>query len=161
MKLVITISRLYGTGASAIARDLAKQLDIPVYNKDYIEHALAEHVYETEAEAIRELANSPCIILGRCASDILKDRRNVLNIYVTAEKEDRIHRVMDIYSLDYEDAKSFMKKNDEAREEYYHEHTGKVWGDVNNYHLILDSSELGIENCANVLMQYLERLEYI
>ena len=73
MKLVITMSRRFGTGASVIANELSKRLDIPVYDKAYIEQKLGENAYENEAEAIRKLAESPCIILGRCASDILKD----------------------------------------------------------------------------------------
>ena len=161
MKLVITISRRYGTGASTIAQELSERLGIPVYNKDSIEHALAEHGYETESETIRELANNPCIILGRCACDILRDRKNVLNIYVTAEKEDRIHRVMDMYSLDRDQAVAFMEKNDKERSAYFYEHTGRTWGDVNDYHLILDTSEIGIDNCADVLIRYLKKLEYI
>ena len=144
MKLVITMSRRFGTGASIIAEELSKRLDIPVYDKAYIEEKLSDHKYESEAEAIRKLAESPCIILGRCASDILKDRMNVLNIYVSAAKEDRIQRIMKKENLDHDAA-----------------HTGKTWGDVNDYHMILDTSELGVENCADILMHYFEKLEYI
>lgn len=78
MKLVITMSRRFGTGASIIAEELSKRLDIPVYDKAYIEEKLSDHKYESEAEAIRKLAENHCIILGRCASDILKDRMNVI-----------------------------------------------------------------------------------
>ena len=161
MKLVITMSRRFGTGASVIADELSKRLDIPVYDKAYIEQKLGENEYATEADAIRELAKKPCIILGRCASDILKDRMNVLNIYVCAAKEDRIHRIMDLEHLSYEDAKEKVEKTDEQRAAYYYEHTGKTWGDVNDYHMILDTGELGVENCANILMQYFEKMEYI
>ena len=94
MKLVITMSRRFGTGASIIAGELSERLGIPVYDKAYIEEKLNDHMYESEAEAIRKLAEKPCIILGRCASDILKDRMNVLNIFVCADKEDRIQRIM-------------------------------------------------------------------
>ena len=73
MKLVITMSRRFGTGASIIAKELSERLDIPVYDKAYIEEQLHDHMYESEAEAIRKLAEKPCIILGRCASDLLKD----------------------------------------------------------------------------------------
>lgn len=161
MKLVITMSRRFGTGASVIAQELSERLNIPVYDKVYIEQKLDEHQYETEAEAIRELANSPCIILGRCASDILRDKMNVLNIFVCADKEDRIKRIMGLQNCSYEEAKQQIEDTDHERAEYYYEHTGKTWGDVNDYHMILDTSELGIENCANILMQYFERLEYI
>ena len=59
MKLVITMSRRFGTGASVIANELSKRLDIPVYDKAYIEQKLGEHEYETEADAIRKLAEKP------------------------------------------------------------------------------------------------------
>lgn len=161
MNLVITMSRRFGTGASTIAEMLSKRLDIPVYDKAYIEHELEEHSYADETELIRELASSSCIILGRCASEILKGQANVFNIYVCADKEDRIRRVMQQKSLSYEDAKEMLERNDKARSEYYHRHTGKVWGDVNNYHMILDTSQFGIENCAGILIKYFERIEII
>ncbi len=161
MKLVITMSRRFGTGASVIAKELSERLEIPVNDKAYIEQQIDDHLYETEAEAIRELASQPCIILGRCASDILKDKLNVLNIFVCADKEDRIHRIMGLEDLSYEDAKEKVERTDKERSEYYYEHTGKTWGDVNDYHMILDTTELGVENCANILMQYFEKLEYI
>ena len=161
MKLVITMSRRFGTGASIIAEELSKRLDIPVYDKAYIEEKLSDHKYESEAEAIRKLAENPCIILGRCASDILKDRMNVLNIYVSAAKEDRIQRIMKKENLDHDAAKEKVENTDEERAAYYYEHTGKTWGDVNDYHMILDTSELGVENCADILMHYFEKLEYI
>lgn len=161
MKLVITMSRRFGTGASIIANELSVRLGIPVYDKASIEQKLSEHEYETEVEAIRKLAESPCIILGRCASNILNDRMNVLNIYVCADKEDRIHRIMKLESLSYEEAQEKLERTDEQRASYYHEHTGKTWGDVNDYHMIMDTSELGVENCANILMHYFEKLEYI
>lgn len=155
------MSRRFGTGASVIAKELSDRLGIPVYDKAYIEQKLGKHEYETEAEAIRELAKTPCIILGRCASDILKDQMNVLNIFVCASKEDRIQRIMKLESLSYEDAKKKVEQTDQERAAYYYEHTGKTWGDVNDYHMILDTTELGVDNCANILMQYFERLEYI
>ena len=129
MNLVITMSRRFGTGASMIAEELSKKLGIPVYDKAYIEQELEGDSYASEAEVIRELATHSCIILGRCASEILKDQENVFNIYVVAE--------------------------------YYYQNTGKVWGDVNNYHMILDTSRLGRENCADILIKYFERIEII
>ncbi|MBQ8232757.1 MAG: cytidylate kinase-like family protein [Lachnospiraceae bacterium] len=161
MKLVITMSRRYGTGASLIAKELSEKLDLPVYDKAYIEHEMEGQTFADEAEVIKELAEQPCIILGRCASEILKDRANVFNIYVSAAKEDRIQRIIKKESLPYEEAKTMLEKNDRARSDYYYEHTGKVWGDVNNYNMILDTTTLGIENCAGIVMKYFERMEYV
>lgn len=161
MNLVITMSRRYGTGASMIAGELSEKLGIPVYDKAYIENELHDNSYSGEAEVIKELAQNSCIILGRCASEILKDQGNVFNIYVCADKEDRIARIMKKENLSHEDAKEMLEKNDRDRADYYYEHTGKVWGDVNNYHMILDTSKLGAENCADILMRYFERVEII
>ena len=86
MKLVITISRRYGTGASQIAGELSEQLGIPVYDKTHVEEKMCSNSYDSEAAVIKELAMKPCIILGRCASEILKDQKNVFNIYVCADR---------------------------------------------------------------------------
>ena len=161
MNLVITMSRRFGTGASLIANELSEKLNIPVYDKAYIEHQMEESSYVTESEVIRKLAEKPCIILGRCASEILAGQPNVFNVYVVADKEDRIHRIMEKEDLSYEDAKDMLEQNDKARAAYYNEHTGKLWGDVNNYHMILDTSKLGIENCADIMMRYFEKVELI
>ena len=104
MGLVITMSRRYGTGASTIAKELSERLGVPVYDKVNVEQDDRKNAFETHAEAIRELAEQPCIILGRCASEILKDQSNVFNIYVCADKEDRIHRVMGRDGLSYVEA---------------------------------------------------------
>ena len=161
MNLVITMSRRFGTGASLIAKELSEKLGVPVYDKAYIEHEMQENSYESESELIRGLAKESCIILGRCASEILKDQANVFNGYICADKEDRIQRIMKKESLSYEDAKAMLEKNDRERADYYNANTGKVWGDVNNYHMILDTTTLGIENCADILIKYFERVEII
>ena len=156
MNLVITMSRRFGTGASLIARELSEKLGIPVYDKAHIEHELHDNNFSNEADVIRELAAHSCIILGRCASEILKDQVNVFNIYICADKEDRIRRIMEKEALSWEEAKSMLEKNDRERADYYNENTGKVWGDVNNYHMIMDTSQLGIQNCAGILIKYFE-----
>ena len=160
-KLVITMSRRFGTGASVIAKELSKMLEIPVYDKAYIEQKVNDRKYNSEADAIKKLAQNPCIILGRCASEILKDQKNVMNIFVCAAKEDRIKRIMKLESLTFEEAKKKVETTDKQRAEYYYEHTGKTWGDINDYHIILDTSEIGVDNCPAVLMNYLKKLEYI
>ncbi len=161
MNLVITISRRFGTGASMIAQELSEKLGVPVYDKACIRERVQNSSYEAEKETIQKLAQSPCIILGRCASEILKDQQNVFNIYVCADKEDRIKRIMMLESVSYEEAREKVERTDRERADYYYEHTGKSWGDVNNYHMILDTSRLGVENCADILMRYFERKEYI
>ena len=136
MKLVITISRRYGTGASQIAGELSEQLGIPVYDKTHVEEKMCSNSYDSEAAVIKELAMKPCIILGRCASEILKDQKN-------------------------EEAAKKLDTTDAERSEYYYEHTGKAWGDVNNYHMILNTSDIGVDRCADALIRYFEQKEII
>lgn len=158
MNLVITISRRFGTGASIIAKELSEKLGVPVYDRAFIEEKRHDDDYESEARVIRQLAEKPCIILGRCASDILKNQANAFNIYVCADKEERIKRIMKLEGLTLEAAREKLDQTDTDRAEYYHEHTGKAWGDVNNYHMILDTTKLGVENCADILIRYFDKL---
>ena len=94
-------------------------------------------------------------------TEFLKDKSNVINIYVCADKEDRIKRIMKLFSLTREAAEVMLEETDKQRAEYYYKNTGKTWGDVNNYHMILNTSDLGIENCADILMRYFEMKDYI
>ena len=120
-----------------------KDWTFPVYDRAYIEQQVNDRMYDSEAEAIRNLAEKPCIILGRCASDILKDRMNVLNIFVCADKEDRIKRIMKLEDLSYEDAKRKSIRLMNSVLLIIMNIQEKPGGDVNDYHMILDTSALG------------------
>ncbi len=161
MKLVITMSRRYGTGTKQMAEILSKRLNVPVYDRVSVERELAQNVYKTEADVIRHLAENPCIILGRAASEVLKQQKNAFHIYVCADKEDRVQRVMENDGLSYEEALDAVEQTDRQRSAYYHEMTGKAWGDVKNYHMILNTSDHGVEKCADILIRYFEQKELI
>ena len=85
MILVFTMSRRFGTGASIIAKELSERLHIPVYDKDDVEHGMRENAFESVLYVFCELFFFSCIIIGRCASEFLKDKSNVINIYVCAD----------------------------------------------------------------------------
>lgn len=159
MNLVFTFSRRYGAGASRIAKDLAKKLNIPVYQKDYIcRHVEDADSMEQQNELIRELAKEPCVIVGRGASGVLKDQYNVVNIYVYANEQDRLKRIMEKEHLtDINKARKQMAKVDNERIALYEANTGKVWGDFDDFDIIIDSSQYGLENCADVIIEYLTR----
>jgi hypothetical protein len=157
MSLVLTFSRRYCTGVSVIADTISKRLNIPVYGKDYIcKDIHNKEDIEKQNETIRNLAQESCIIIGRGASEALKEQRNVINIYVYADKEDRIKRAMKKENISKEEAIKRVKEVDTERIEYYEKNTGKFWGDMDGYDIILDSSKYGIENCADVICKYLE-----
>lgn len=161
MKLVITMSRRYGTGTKQIAEILAKRLNVPIYDKNTVEHELAKNIYGSEADVIKHLAEQPCIILGRAASEVLKRQRNAFHVYVCADKEDRVQRIMNNDGLSYEEALQAVETTDRERSAYYHELTGKAWGDVKNYQMILNTSDYGVEKCADILIRYFEQKELI
>ena len=93
--------------------------------------------------------------------EILKDQKNVFNIYVCADRKDRIARIMKKENISEEEAAKKLDTTDAERSGYYYEHTGKAWGDVNNYHMILNTSDIGVDRCADALIRYFEQKEII
>ena len=161
MKLVITMSRRYGTGTKQMAEILSKRLGVPVYDRKYVAEEMKKDIYDSEADVIRYLAKEPCIILGRGACEVLKRQKNAFHIYVCADKEDRVQRIMINDGLTYEEALDAVEKTDRERSAYYHQLTGKTWGDVKNYQMILNTSDHGVEGCVDILLRYFEQKELI
>lgn len=156
MNLVFTFSRGYGTGTSLITDLLSKRFNIPVYGKDYICRGVHdENDMEEQSKVIRELAKNPCIIVGRGACEVLKGQNNVVNIYVHAAKEDRITRIAKKEGITEEEASSKIDRVDKERREFYEKNTGKYWGDFDSFDIILDTSEVPIEQGAAVIEKYL------
>ena len=121
-----------------------------------------EKVYEWQCDVIRRLAEKgPCIIVGRCADEVLKDHPNLINIFITAPKSVREDRIKVLYPNVPAEKKmtfrEFVTQTDRLRAYYYNYHTGKAWGDMNCHDLILDSSKLGIEGTAAFLEGYIRR----
>lgn len=113
-----------------------------------------EAIHEIERKVILTLASKgPCIILGRCADDIL-DRAGVdsLNVFIYADDLHRAARISEIIgSKNPSDIQKAMKKTDAARRSYYQQFTGRRWGDYHNYNLMLDSGLLGYDACVNMI----------
>lgn len=102
---------------------------------------------------IKELAESPCIILGRSSNKILKDKKNVLNVFIYSNNLDfKIKRKMEIENLTYEEAKAKLKEVDKQRKKYYESlNKGCTWGSKEEYDILLDTGILGIEETINIL----------
>lgn len=111
-----------------------------------------------QAQTIRRLAKEgPCIIVGRGADYILRDMPNVINVFLTADEEDKIQYAMEKYSETREQATRRVHHSDAARESYYHYLTRGKWGDLHNYHITLNSSAIGKEACADVILTYTQK----
>ena len=105
-----------------------------------------------ESKIISELAyNGPCIIIGHCAGHVLRDRNDVLNVFIHADWEVRKKRAIEKYGIEKSKAESVLKKYDKRRANYYTANTNKRWNDISNYHLVLDSGKLGIDKCVDII----------
>ncbi|MCD7884805.1 MAG: cytidylate kinase-like family protein [Lachnospiraceae bacterium] len=105
---------------------------------------------------IQELAEAePAVFVGRCADSILCGKEDVVNVFISAKMEDRIHRVMQRHNVLRDEAVSLIAKTDKARASYYNYYTEQKWGDAKNYHICLDSSWFGIEGTVEILYQIL------
>lgn len=120
-------------------------------NKDNMLMRDLINAYQTEY--INEIAdNGPCVIVGRCADYILEDRKDCLNIFIYGDLDDRAKRVVEEHDVAEKDAKAHVLERDKKRSKYYRHITDKVWGLAENYDLCLNTSELGIERCVEIVL---------
>ena len=111
-----------------------------------------------QAQTIRKIAEQgPCVIVGRGADYILRDFPHLVNVFLYAEKKDKVRYAMETYGESYEQAVRRVRHADAARESYYHYLTKAKWGDLKNYHLTLNSSPVGKQACAEIILQYASR----
>lgn len=117
-----------------------------------------ETLFKIQSDVIRNLAEKQsCIFIGRCADYVLKDHPRVVNIFITADIEDRIKRVSEVYQLAPRDkALAYIKKMDKKRAGYYNYYTDKKWGAAESYHLCMNSSVLGIEKTVAYVRRFAE-----
>lgn len=108
-------------------------------------------IFIEEQRLIKEYAlQGSAIFVGRCAASALEDK-DVLAVYIHANRESRKHRAITEYGIPEKLADSVVSKYDKKRKNYYSVNTGKKWNDWNNYDIVLDSGRLGVEGCASII----------
>ncbi len=113
---------------------------------------LQDQIYFSQARIIKELPEKgPCVIVGRCADHILRDRKDVLNVFIHADMEFKKKRCVERKQFSEEDAEDMIRRRDKLRADHYRYYTDRKWGDPFNYHLCLDSSMFGIEKCVSII----------
>lgn len=136
---------------SAINRNAPKVL----YNL-YLSTKVVGLAMAAQHQIIEKIADSgSCIIVGRAAGYVLRERTNLLRIFVRAPREYRVGRVMEIYGDTQEEAEENIRRADRARAAYYHHISGRRWGDPANYDLVLDAS-CGVEQATEQIIEYLQ-----
>ena len=118
-----------------------------------------DKIFDAQSKVIKEIAEKGhCVIVGRCADQILKDRTDCLNIFLHAPLKNRIKRVMGKNNLTEKDAKQLILREERRRADNYHYYTRQIWGASANYHLSLDTS-LGYDYVLDVIMQTAKKMK--
>ena len=112
-------------------------------------------------EAIKKLADTEsCVIVGRCSSYVLKERENVLNVFITASMQNKVSRAVTYYGLDEKTAEKVINKENKNRAKYFNFYTDDEWGKASSYDLCL-SSDIGIEEVVDVIIEYAKKKKLI
>lgn len=113
---------------------------------------LTEQVYIAQQQIIMECAKKgSCVIVGRCADAILDQTFDVFKVFIYADMKKRIQRCISQYNMPAETAQKQIRQSDKARSCHYNTFTDKEWGNRHNYDLMLNSSTLGFQKCANII----------
>ena len=111
-----------------------------------------DYLWKVQYQIITELADKgPCVIVGRCADYILKDKADCLNVFIHADMQYRAERIVREYGEREESPEQRLRDKDKRRAAYHRFYTNMKWGHAQNYHLCLDSGVLGIDKCVEVI----------
>ncbi|MEE1056767.1 MAG: cytidylate kinase-like family protein [Acutalibacteraceae bacterium] len=147
------------------ANSLLYSLSMGMYNfgqtgfspRDQI--SVNDQLYLLQHEIIKKLAQKPCVIVGRCADYILRDRENCINIFIHADINYRVQRAIKIHDLPENKAEAIVRKTDKTRANYYQFYTELKWGLADNYHLSINSSKLTNDQVVDVIIHYINTIE--
>ena len=131
------------------------------YNSSsFVDMPISQKVFLAQFDTIKKVAEEgPCVIVGRCADYALEGRDNVINLFIYADEDFKIKRVMDIYDLDENKARDMINKKDKQRQSYYNYYTNRKWGKADTYDLCINSSVLGIDGSVKLIKQFVEDFE--
>ena len=131
------------------------------YNSSsFVDMPISQKVFLAQFDTIKKVAEEgPCVIVGRCADYALDGRDNVINLFIYADDDFKIKRVMDIYDLDENKARDMINKKDKQRQSYYNYYTNRKWGKADTYDLCINSSVLGIDGSVKLIKQFVEDFE--
>ena len=122
--------------------------------RDITGKSVEDLVYEAQRKVILELAEKEsCVIIGRNADYILKDRDDVLNVFIHGDTPEKIQRITRLYNVEEQKVVKMMVDIDKRRMANYNFYTNQKWGKASNYTLCLNSSKLGYDRCEKIIME--------
>ena len=129
-------------------RNLFSRLSDRAWQSSYLQVGL----WNSQQRVIRDLADKgPCVIVGRCADYILRDHADCLRVFIHADMEKRAERIVRVYGEREDPPMKRLTDKDKRRKAYYELYTDRNWGDAENYHICLNSGELGFDTCIKIL----------
>ena len=121
--------------------------------RDITGKSVEDMVYEAQRKVILDLAEKEsCVIIGRNADYILKDRDDVLNVFIHGNMPEKTQRIIRLYNVDEKKAVKMMADTDKRRMTNYNFYTEQKWGKASNYTLCLNSSQLGYDRCEKIIL---------
>ena len=123
--------------------------DYGTYSSGKFVH-ISDDLFEKQSKIIREMAQKPCVIIGRCADFILRDMPNVIDIFVCAPLDYRIKRISELYHLSEKEALKTIKTCDKQRAKYHSHYADTTWGDPRSYDFTINSAT-GLDETAKAI----------
>ena len=122
--------------------------------RDMTGKSVEDMVYEAQRKVILEIAEKEsCVIIGRNADFILRDRNDVLNVFIHGDMPEKTQRIIGLYHVEEKEAVKMMADTDKRRMTNYNFYTDQKWGKASNYTLCLNSSQLGYDRCEKIIME--------
>ena len=155
--LVITVARGFGSCGKRIAKQIADDLGIHCYENRILMLA-SEKLFESQKQIIEQLADTEsCVIVGKCADWILKDRPNVISLYIEAPRRFTLKEIMDRMGVNEATAARSITQTDKYRAEYYEHYTGgNYWTNPVNYDLTINTERVGFEGAVKLVEDYIK-----
>ncbi|MEG0963315.1 MAG: cytidylate kinase-like family protein [Lachnospiraceae bacterium] len=123
----------------------------------FLDMPLNHKVFLAQFDTIKKLAEKEsCIIVGRCADYALSEHKNCINVFIHADMDFKIDYLLKTDRLEQEKVKDMIHKTDKQRASYYNYYSSKKWGESKSYHITLDSGQLGLEGCTEMILKYME-----
>lgn len=186
LPLIVTISRQYGSGGHRVGELLAQKLGVKLYDKNLIamtaeksgmreadvasteqkaggfmnsDDPVQAAMFMAQSRVIRDIATAgPCVIVGRLANFILRDRARCFNIFIYADKDYRGKNIAEAKGISESEALTMMQETDRDRADHCLHYTGSEWGRPKYYHLMVNNSVLGSEGTADMIYSVIKQM---
>ena len=112
-----------------------------------------DYLWVMQRKVVLDIAEKGnCVIVGRCADYILRDRDDVLNVFIHSDMQSRAERIVRLYGETEKSPEKRLEEKDKKRKVYYKHYTDGDWGRSQNYHISLDSAAIGIDKCVELIV---------